>query len=159
MDRLYICCATDMRSSNQADEPQKDDLTLMIINSVSTSRSRVFWRRPSKIPPSYIRSFLFRSSSPDSSWLVCATEGDHRITGPTDEFVILIQHSPAGWLNSEQGGGKSLRESERKWVRKEGVICWDVNCKPELHHLGRERTGSGEPGRRIKLATGSICTS
>lgn len=54
-----------------------------------------------------------------------------------------------------------IRKKESEREREEGgVKCWNMNYKPEQHHLDRENTHhSGEPAHWIRLATGSICTS
>lgn len=77
------------------------------------------------------------------------------------------QHSFTQWLKCEQKKKKSAREWKKEGRRKKegretsgGVECWNMNYRPEQHHLDRENTHhSGEPAHWIRLATGSICTS
>lgn len=83
----------------------------------------------------------------------------------TDEFEI---NTHLLWLKYDQGkkakGNESARVKERGLVEggeeSGGVKCWNMNYRPEQHHLDRENTHhSGEPAHWIRLATGSICTS
>lgn len=88
----------------------------------------------------------------------------HRITGLRAWHKSLwyfytspLIHLAAKILASRKKVSEKVKESG--WELG-GVICWNMNCKPELHHLDRENTHcSGEPGRWIRLARGSICTS
>lgn len=69
------------------------------------------------------------------------------------------------WLLNDEQKSEKKRVKERGWKEERereegGVKCWNMNYKPEQHHLDRENTHhSGEPAHWIRLATGSICTS
>lgn len=133
------------------------------LNMWYTKRSHVdrFWRRPKRsFLPTYFASFQEECCHILHGLLVTF----HRITGlhawqmssryfSTPPLIYLAAKLWARRKNVYE------KVKENGWELG-GVICWNMNYKPELHHLDRENThGSGEPGRRIRLARGSICTS
>lgn len=144
--------------------PQMEDLSLIIIeetlkrtnifrihfHSLSIKlTSCTFWRRTKKVPYFPFFEDLLRHSLHGSFVTF------NGITGLQDWQMSLWYFSTSTliclvaklWARK---GKKSLCESERKWVRKGGVICWNMNCKPELHHLDREHTHrSGDWGAEL----------
>lgn len=77
-----------------------------------------------------------------------------------DRWVCDTDLHPHSFTQRLKKKKEPVRERKRAGGGEGWVKCWNMNYKPEQHHLDRENTHhSGEPAHWIRLATGSICTS